>query len=129
MPFPTSTINTSSTFYDPNYSRSKVIQNKFYKKGKDQYYVPEFFSMDYIRLMRAMGATTTTNYGFAPITTRAFKLYGNTTCWWMLQLLNGITHPLATPASMIIGLPDVTVLPSLTSVSNTVNINQTNVTI
>jgi hypothetical protein len=125
-PASTELTHVSST-YDGEYSRTKVITSLLNPDNNE--YIPEFFSLNYRRLINniypvGVGAITA-----KPLTTSAYKLYQNTTCWWMIALLNGFGNPLTVPSSTIIGLPDITVLNNIDNVTPTLNLNQSNVTI
>jgi hypothetical protein len=120
-------LNVTSTNYDPQYSRSKVIKS-FLNPATNEY-IPEFFSINYKRLINNITSVGVGAITAKPITTSAYQIYNNTTCWWMIALLNGFGNPLTVDSSLIIGLPDITVLDNIDSTSVTINLNQSNVTI
>jgi hypothetical protein len=125
----TITPGVTSTNYDASYSRNNVVTAKLVNIGNTQEYVTEFFSMNLIRLLRAMKLSSVGQIGTVPLTTQSFKLYNNTTAWWMIGLLNGFGNYMVVPSYEVIGYPDITVLNNLTNISTGVNVNQSNVTI
>jgi hypothetical protein len=122
-------VSVTSTNYNPAYSRNLVVSAKYSKINNTEQYVTEFFSINLIRLLRSTNLTSIGRLGSVPITTQANKLYSNTTCWWMIALLNGFGNPLAVDQTSIVGYPDITVLNNLTNISTGVSLNQSNVTI
>jgi hypothetical protein len=121
--------SVTSTNYDATYSRTKVVNAILANQNGQQTYVTEFFAMNLIRLIRAMPLISIARLGGMPITSQANKLYGNTTCYWMICFINGFGSYLCVPENTLIGYPDVTVLQSLNNITAGVNLNQSNVTI
>ncbi len=119
----------SSTNYNASYSRNLVVSSKLSKVGNKEEYVTEFFSINLIRLLRSMSLNSICRIGTTQITSQANKLYKNTTCYWMIAVINGFGSYLSVPSETIIGFPDITILNNLTNVSAGVNLNQSNVTI
>ena len=118
---------TSSTNYNPQYSRSKVITNILDPVSNT--YVPEFFSINYKRLINNISSIGIGYWTDKPITTISYELFDNTTAWWMLNVINGIGHALALTESFIADIPDITILDRLDTTNNTINLNQSNVTL
>jgi hypothetical protein len=121
------TLNvTTSTNYDPTYSRSAIITNI---PDANSNFTPEFFSIEYKRLLRNLRTTEIGYITNRPLTTIANDYFSNTTCWWMIALMNGFGNPLVTNSELLIALPDITVLTEVNSTSAVINLNQTNTTI
>ncbi len=123
------TTGATSTNYDPNYSRNLIVSAKLANIGNTQEYITEFFAIGLIRLLRSINIKSIGQIGSVPLVTQAYKLYGNTTCYWMIAVVNGFGSYLAIPDSLVIGYPDVTILNNLNNISAGVNQNQSNVTI
>lgn len=119
----------TSTYYDPTYSRNNLVSAKLAKVGNNSQYITEFFSMDIIRFLRAVNLQQLSKIGSVPLPTQSWKLYGNTTAYWMIAVVNGFGSYLVIPDSLVIGYPDITIVNNLANISAGVNLNQSNVTI
>ncbi len=122
-------VGASSTNYDANYSRNLIVSAKLATIGNTQEYITEFFAIGLIRLLRAVNVKSVGQIGSVPLPTQSFKLYGNTTAYWMIAVINGFGSYLAVPDYLVIGYPDITIYDNLDNISAGVNQNQSNVTI
>ncbi len=123
------TVTASSSYYDPSYSRNNVVSAKLAKIGNSSQYITEFFSINIIRLLRSVTLNRQGTIGSVPLPTQSWKLYGNTTAYWLIAVVNGFGSYLAIPDSLVIGYPDISIINNLTNISAGVNLNQSNVTI
>lgn len=89
------TPQATSTNMNTSYLRSNFIPTgKIRVNGKDVT-VLDIANDSYLNVIKRLTPTNLVAYKGEPITTFAYNQSGNTSCWWMHAIINGVMHPLA----------------------------------
>jgi hypothetical protein len=104
----------TSTNYNASYSMQNLVplyKTTFSSTDELGYtdYRCDFLGSWIIRLIKRIKKYAIYTYmGHEPLTTIAYKAYGNTTATWIIMIYNGISSPLEIIPGSIIKLPDIT---------------------
>lgn len=104
-------MSNISTFYTPKYAKTNLLsvitQNIGIYEINNQQYL-DLLSPNYTQIMKYITDTQVYNVeSFEHLPNIAYKMYGNTTLWWIIASYNGIINPLLLQPGTVLQIPNL----------------------